>query len=38
LKVAIQCNAKGRGKLVIHYRNLDELDVLLAQFQQEAIA
>lgn len=34
LKVAIQCNAKGRGKLVIHYRNLDELDVLLAQFQE----
>lgn len=34
LKVAIQCNAKGRGKLVIHYHNLDELDVLLAQFQE----
>ena len=34
LKVAIQCNAKGKGKLVIHYRNLDELDVLLAQFQE----
>lgn len=36
LKVAIQCNTKGKGKLVIHYRNLDELDVLLAHFQQEA--
>jgi ParB family chromosome partitioning protein len=34
LKVAIQCNAKGKGKLIIHYRNLDELDVLLAQFQE----
>jgi ParB family chromosome partitioning protein len=34
LKVAIQCNAKGKGKLVIHYRNLDELDILLAQFQE----
>jgi ParB family chromosome partitioning protein len=34
LKVAIQCSAKGKGKLVIHYRNLDELDVLLAQFQE----
>jgi len=34
LKVAIQCNAKGKGKLVIHYRNLDELDMLLAQFQE----
>ncbi len=33
LKVAIQCNAKGRGKLVIHYRNLNELDGLLAQFE-----
>lgn len=31
LKVAIQCNAKGKGKLVIHYRNLDELDRLLEQ-------
>ena len=35
LKVAIQCNAKGRGKLVIHYRNLNELDGLLAQFEVE---
>lgn len=34
LKVAIQCNAKGKGKLIIHYRNLDELDILLAQFQE----
>lgn len=34
LKVAIQCNAKGRGKVVIHYRNLDELDTLLTQFQE----
>lgn len=33
LKVAISCNAKGKGKLVIHYRNLAELDNLLAQFQ-----
>lgn len=33
LKVAIQCNAKGRGKLVIHYRNINELDSLLAQFE-----
>jgi ParB family transcriptional regulator, chromosome partitioning protein len=31
LRVAIQCNAKGRGKLVIHYRNLSELDTLLNQ-------
>lgn len=31
LRVAIQCNAKGKGKLVIHYRNLDELDRLLEQ-------
>lgn len=33
LRVAIQCNAKGKGKLVIHYRNLRELDHLLAQIQ-----
>jgi ParB family transcriptional regulator, chromosome partitioning protein len=35
LRVAIQCNAKGRGKLIIHYRNLSELDSLLAQIQAE---
>lgn len=34
LRVAIQCNAKGKGKLVIHYRNLAELDDLLSQFQE----
>jgi ParB family chromosome partitioning protein len=33
LRVAIQCNAKGRGKLVIHYRSLAELDSILSQFQ-----
>ena len=33
MKVAIKCNAKGRGKLIIHYKNLAELDDLLAQFQ-----
>lgn len=32
LKVAIQCNAKGRGKLVIHYRSLAELNGILSQF------
>lgn len=32
LRVAIQCNAKGRGKLVIHYKSLAELDGILAQF------
>lgn len=32
LRVAIQCNKKGKGKLVIHYRSLAELDSLLAQF------
>jgi len=35
LRVAIQCNAKGKGKLVIHYRSLAELDGLIAQFQRE---
>ncbi|EKD70308.1 MAG: hypothetical protein ACD_46C00575G0008 [uncultured bacterium] len=34
LRVAIQCNAKGKGKLVIHYRNLNELDKLLAYIQE----
>ncbi|OGT42734.1 MAG: chromosome partitioning protein ParB [Gammaproteobacteria bacterium RIFCSPHIGHO2_12_FULL_37_34] len=33
LRVAIHCNAKGKGKLVIHYRSLAELNGLLAQFQ-----
>lgn len=33
MKVAIKSNPKGRGKLIIHYRNLTELDDLLAQFQ-----
>lgn len=33
LKVAIQCNAKGKGKLVIQYSNLTELDKLLEFFQ-----
>lgn len=32
LRVAIHCNAKGKGKLVIHYRSLAELDGLLSQF------
>jgi ParB family chromosome partitioning protein len=34
LRVALQCNAKGKGKLVIHYRNLKELDQLLAQLEE----
>jgi ParB family chromosome partitioning protein len=33
LRVAIQYNAKGKGKLVIHYRSLAELNGLLLQFQ-----
>lgn len=33
LKVAIQCNAKGKGKLTIHYKSLAELNGILAQFQ-----
>jgi len=35
LRVAISCNAKGKGKLVIHYRNLAELDNLVSQFRPE---
>jgi ParB family chromosome partitioning protein len=34
LRVAIQCNARGRGKLVIHYRSLAELDSVLSQFRE----
>lgn len=37
LRVAIQCNAKGRGKLVIHYRSLAELDHLLEHIQKETV-
>jgi ParB family chromosome partitioning protein len=33
VRVAIQCNAKGKGKLVIHYKSLAELDGILSQFQ-----
>lgn len=36
LKVAIQCNAKGKGKLTIHYRNIPELENLLAQLTQHS--
>jgi ParB family chromosome partitioning protein len=31
--VAIQHSAKGKGKLVINYSNLDELDGILAHIQ-----
>jgi len=34
LRVAIHCNAKGKGKVVIHYRSLAELDSLLSQIQE----
>lgn len=37
MRVAIQCNTKGKGKLVIHYRNLNELDQLLAQFEEAEV-
>lgn len=32
LPVAIQCNAKGKGRLVIKYNNLTELDTLMEMF------
>ena len=32
-RVAIQCNAKGKGKLVISYNSLDELDGVLEHIQ-----
>ncbi|MBO9480335.1 ParB/RepB/Spo0J family partition protein [Salinisphaera sp. G21_0] len=32
-RVAIQCSAKGKGKLVISYNSLDELDGVLAHIQ-----
>ncbi len=34
LRVAINCNAKGRGKLVIRYGSLAELDAILGYFQK----
>lgn len=37
LRVAIHCTAKGKGKLIIHYRNLAELNNLLAQFDMACI-
>lgn len=37
MKVALKCNAKGRGKLVIHYRNLRELDDLLEHLEVEGV-
>lgn len=37
LRVNVQCNAKGKGKLVIHYRNLNELDRLLLQFKEDIV-
>lgn len=33
MMVAIQCNSKGKGKVVIRYSNLNELDSLLEYFQ-----
>jgi ParB family chromosome partitioning protein len=33
LAVAISCNPKGKGKLVIRYNNLTELDAILEYFQ-----
>lgn len=33
LMVAIQCNSKGKGKVVIRYGNLTELDAILAYFE-----
>ena len=32
-RVSVQANAKGKGKLTIHYNNLDELDGILAHIQ-----
>lgn len=33
LNVAIQCNSKGKGKVVIRYTDLSELDAILEYFQ-----
>lgn len=33
LMVAINCNPKGKGKIVIRYANLEELDFILGYFQ-----
>lgn len=35
LRVALQCNAKGRGKITIHYRSLAELDSVLGYFHED---
>ncbi len=36
LPVAIHCNARGKGKVVIQYSNMTELDKLLSFFQEES--
>lgn len=33
LSIAIQCNRKGKGKVVIRYQNMTELDTILEYFQ-----
>lgn len=33
MAIAIQCNAKGKGKVVIQYSNISELDSILEYFQ-----
>lgn len=33
LTVAIQCNAKGKGKVIIRYSDISELDAILGYFQ-----
>lgn len=34
LPVTIHCSAKGKGKVIIHYKNLTELDNVLAYFEE----
>ncbi|HVE44220.1 MAG TPA: ParB/RepB/Spo0J family partition protein [Gammaproteobacteria bacterium] len=36
MRVSVACNAKGKGKVVIHYRTLRELDQLLAKIGEHA--
>lgn len=33
MSIAIQCNAKGKGKVIIHYTTISELDTILEYFQ-----
>lgn len=38
LPVTIRCNAKGRGRVIIHYKKIAELDNILAHFEVSEVS